>query len=168
MSSTPPFGHFALACGEPHGIVYRHDLVGRDAVAVDDDVAREVRNGDHPVCGMHACTFDGVDLRVDVLAAAVVFRGVHMHDQRLARYALGGDTGVVGEPVVGVDHVELSFEVPGHLRGDHGVARHLLHEVGAVLAREGVALFPGIGRRPGLPPRLDVLLVVGLVLLGEI
>ena len=83
-----PFGHFALACGEPHGIVYRHDLVGRDAVAVDDDVAREVRNGDHPVCGMHACTFDGVDLRVDVLAAAVVFRGVHMHDQRLARYAL--------------------------------------------------------------------------------
>ena len=161
-----PFGHFAVASGEPHGIVYRHDLVGRDAVAVDDDVAREVRNGDHPVCGVHACAFDGVDLRIDVLAAAVVFRGVHMHDQRLARYALGGDTGVVGEPVVGVDHVELPFEVFGHLRCDHGIAGDLLHKVGAVLAREGIALFPGIGRRPDFLSGFDVALLVLFILFG--
>ena len=136
--------------------MYRHDLVGRDAVAVDDDVAREVRNGDHPVCGMHACTFDGVDLRVDVLAAAVVFRGVHMHDQRLARYALGGDTGVVGEPVVGVDHVELPFEVFGHLRRDYGIAGDLLHKVGAVLDVELLVLFVLFGGDVRYHVRVDV------------
>ena len=161
-----PLGNLAAVLGEAHGVVHRDDLFGGNAVAVDDDVAREVRNGDHAVGGVHAGPLDGVDLRVDVLARAVVLRGVHVHHQRLPGDAFGGDARVVGQPVVGVDHVELSFEVPGHLRGDHGVARHLLHEVGTVLAREGVALFPGIGRRPGLPPRLDVLLVVGLVLLG--
>ena len=115
---------------------------------------------------MHACTFDGVDLRVDVLAAAVVFRGVHMHDQRLARYALGGDTGVVGEPVVGVDHVELPFEVLGDLRGHHGVTGHLLHEVGAVLSRKGVTLFPCVGRGPDFLSGFDVALLVLFVLFG--
>ena len=95
---------------------------------------------------MHAGAFDGVDLRVDVLARTVVFRGVHVHYERFSGDALGGDARIVGEPVVGVDHVELPFQILGHLRGDHGIAGDLLHEVGAVLARKGVALFPGIGR----------------------
>lgn len=146
--------------------MHRHDLFGRNAVAVDDDVAGKVRNGDHAVRGVHARTFDGVDLRIDVLAAAVVFRGVHVHDERLARHALGGDAGVVGEPVVGVDHVELPFEVLGDLRGHHGVTGHLLHEVGAVLSRKGVTLFPCVGRGPDLLTRFYIAFVVDLVLFG--
>ena len=46
--------------------VHRDDLFGGNAVAVDDDVAREVRNGDHAVGGVHAGPLDGVDLRVDL------------------------------------------------------------------------------------------------------
>ena len=160
-------GRLGRVLGEAHGVVHRDDLLGGDAVLVDDYVAREVRHGDHPVGGHHAGPLDGVDLRVDVLAAAVVLRGVHVHDERLARDALGGDAGVVGEPVVGVDHVELPLQVAGHLGCDHRIAGHLLHEVGAVFAREGVALLPGVGRRPGLLSRLDILLMVALVLFGR-
>ena len=153
--------------GEAHGVVHRHDLPGRNAVAVDDDAAREVRDGDHPVGGLHAGALDGVNLRVDVLSAAVELRGVHVHHQRFARDAFGGDSGVVGEPVVGVDHVELPLQVAGHLRGDHGVTGDLLHEVGAVFSREGVALFPRVGRRPGRLARFHVFFVVGIVLFGR-
>ena len=102
-----------------------------------------------------------------MFAAAVELRGVHVDHQRLARDALGGDAGVVGQPVVGVDDVELTLEVAGHLRRNHGVAGHLLHEVGAVLAREGVALLPGVGALPHLLAALDILLVVLVVLFGR-
>ena len=161
------FGGGALRLGEPHGVVHRHHLFGRNAVAGDDDVAREVRHGDHTVGGLHARAFDGIGLRIDVLAAAVELRGVHVHDQRFSGDPFGGDSGEVGEPVVGVDHVELPRQIAGHLRGYHRIARHLLHEVRAVFARKGVALLPEVGRLPRLASRADVLVVIGLVLFGR-
>ena len=104
-------------------------------------------------------------LRIDVLTRTVVLRGVHVHHQRLARYALGGDTGVVGEPVVGVNHVKLTLQVLGYLGCNHSIAGYLLHQVCTILTREGVTLLPAVGRRPDALTRLDILLVVRCVLL---
>ncbi len=147
--------------------MHRHDFFGRNAVAVDDDVARQIRHGHHSIGGHHTRPLDGVGLRVDVLAAAVVFRGVHVHDQRFSRDTFSGYSCVVGEPVVGVDDVKLTLQFFGHLRGHHSVTGDLLHQIRAVLARERITLFPCVGRRPYRPARFDVLFVVFLVLLGR-
>ena len=99
-------GGYALALGKAHGIVYRDNLVGRNAVAVDDDLAREVRHGNNLVGGHHARTLDGVGLGIDILTRTVVLRSVHVHHQRLARHTLGGNAGKVCQPVVGMDNAQ--------------------------------------------------------------
>ena len=75
----------------------------------------------------------GVDV---LLVTAVVGRRMNVHHERLARKLLGGDAGKVGEPVMGVDDIELVLVLHGDGAAHHGVAGHLLHEVGTVLTRE--------------------------------
>ncbi len=61
---------------------------------------------------------------------------MHMDDQRLAGEFLGGDTGIIGEPVVRMDDIELILALQGDGAAHHGIAGHFLHEVGAVFAGE--------------------------------
>src|SRR5256885_1612362 len=56
---------------------------------------------------VHAAAFDVVDPLVDVLAGAVELGGVDVDDERLAGGGGDGQAGGEGEPVVGVDDVEL-------------------------------------------------------------
>lgn len=144
--------------------MHRHDLIGQNAVLADDDATRQLRHRDHPVGSLHTRLFDGIDPTVDILAAAVELRGVHVHHQRLARNPLGRDSGEISQPVVGMDHVELPFEVFGHLRRHHRIPGDLLHQVGAVFSGEGVALFPYIGPLV-CPAAANELIVVGGILL---
>ena len=114
------------------GIVDGNHLFGRNAVLRYDDVACQVAYGYHPVGSLHARPFDVVDGAVDVFAAAVELRGVHVYHERFARHGFGRHAGIVGEPVVGVDDIEFARQVAGYLRGHRGVAGHLFHQVGAV------------------------------------
>ena len=157
---------FGLLRSEPYRVVYRDDLFGRNAVFVDDDAAREVAHRHDAVGRFHSGAFDGVDLLVDAFAAAVELGGVHVHDERLARYALGGDAGVVGQPVVRVDQVELPFQIAGHLCGDHRIAGHLFHQVGAVFAGKFESLLPQVAAG-GDPARAAVFLRARLELFGR-
>ena len=146
--------------------MHRDDLRGGDSVFLDHDVARKVAHRDHPVGFGHACPLDLVNLRVDVFAAAVEFGRVHVYDQRLARYALGRDAGVVGQPVVGMDQIELPGQIAGYLGRDHRVAGDFLHQIGPVFAREAVPFGPSLlieDRSAGTA----VLLGIGVELLGS-
>ncbi len=161
-------GHLVILLGETHRVVHRHHLVGGDAVLLYDDVAREVRHRYDPVGRGHSRAFDGIRLTVDVLARTVVLRGVHMHHQRLARHAFGGYAREIGQPVVGMYHVELSLEILGHLSGHHGITRNLLQQVRAVLSRERISLGPAIALAlPQFAARALVLFAIGGELLGR-
>ena len=75
-----PRRHF----GEAHGVVH----VTTCSAGTPQRLMTMLREGStprHAVGGVHARTPDGVGLRVDVLAAAVELRGVHMHHERLCR-----------------------------------------------------------------------------------
>ena len=65
---------------------------------------------------------------------------MHVDHQRFAGELLGGDAGIVAKPVVGVDDVEFILSLHGDGAAHHGIAGHLLHEVGAVLAGKLVLL----------------------------
>ena len=65
---------------------------------------------------------------------------MHVDHQGFPGEFLGGDAGVVAEPVVGVDYVKFVLALHGDGSTNHGVAGHLFHEVGAVLAGEFVFL----------------------------
>ena len=69
-------------------VVDHLDLLRRHGVAVDDDIAGVVADGDHPGGRVHALALDVVHVLIDMLAAAVELGGVNLHDQRLA--AVGG------------------------------------------------------------------------------
>ena len=116
------------------GVVHRNDLVRVDAIFLNDDVARQIAHRDHAVGGFHATSLDGVNIRVDVLARAVELGGVHVHHKRLARGLLGRNACRIGQPVVGVDDVEVVFR--GQRRANQGITRHFLHQVHAVFARK--------------------------------
>ena len=116
------------------GVVDGDDLVGWDAVFLDDRVAGEVGDGDDFVCGFHASFLDVEDDGVDLSAGAVEVCGVDVDDEWFAGGLFGCDACWVGEPVVGVDYVEVVF-----LRddvADDGVVAYFLQELAAVAAGE--------------------------------
>ena len=136
-----PFDHHIVAAAEVHCIVDGHDFGGVDAILGDDDIAGEVAHGDDLVGRHHTVLLYGEDAGVDVVhAAAVEGGGVDVDDQRLAGQALGGDAGIVGEPVVGVDHVEFILVLDGYRAAHKGVAGNLFHKVGAIFPGELVFL----------------------------
>ena len=79
----------------------------------------------------HAAALDVVDLLVRVLARAVEFRRVNMHDEWLARDFRDGETRGVGEPIVCVDHIEI--HAPRCVDGEAHVALSHAEEVAGVV-----------------------------------
>ena len=155
-----------LTLGETHCIVYSHNAISRNTILLDTDVTREVTYRDHTVSSHHTRTLDLIDARIDIIVRRTVERrSVHMHNQRLTRNTLCGDTCIVGHPVVSVNHVELTFEILCHLCCHHRIAGDLLEEVCAILAREGVSLFPYVAVLPRAATRLDILIVIRCKLL---
>ena len=90
-----------------NGIVHREHLARILMILVDDRVACQVRHTHDAIGMVHAVLLDGVDGGVHMAAATVVVGGVHVDTQRLAAHLLGVDACGIGEPVVGVDDVEL-------------------------------------------------------------
>ena len=122
-----------LPAAEVHGVVDGHDLLRVNAVLVDDDVPREVADGDHLVGGHHSPLLDVIDTAVDlILGSTVERRGVHVDNQWLAGQFLGRDSGQIGQPVVGVDDVELILVLHSYRAADHRIVGDLLHKIGAV------------------------------------
>ena len=62
-----------------HGIVYRHDLSGVNTIFINNNVARQVAHRDNAVGGFHASLFNGIHIRIDVLARAVKFGCMHVN-----------------------------------------------------------------------------------------
>ena len=113
------------------------NLGGIYSVAGDDDVACEVTHGHNFIGHLHTPLLDSEDAGVDVVhASAVEGGGVNVDHKGLSGEFLGGDAGVICEPVVGVDYVKLVLSLHCDRAAHHGVAGDLFHEVGAVLARE--------------------------------
>ena len=90
-----------------NGIVNGGDFVGVLMVFVDDGVPGEIAHTDDVVGMVHAVLLDAVHLRVHLSAASVEIGGVDVDDHRLATHVFGVDTCWIGEPVVGMDDVEL-------------------------------------------------------------
>ena len=73
---------------------------------------------------------DIVHVLIDMLAAAVEFGRVNLHDQGLAAVGRQGDPGRERHPIVGVDDVEfLRF---GDLHHAHRIPVDLFADVGAI------------------------------------
>ena len=108
-----------------------------DVVLVDHDASGQVADGHDTVCGKHPPGLDVQDTGVDVLLVPpVVGCGMDMDHQWLAGQLLGGNSGKVCKPVVGVDDIEFVLVLHGYRSADHCVTGNLLHEVGAILAGE--------------------------------
>ena len=83
------------------------DLRGRDAVSGDAEVLGELAHGDDLHRPVHSASLDVVDRLVDMLARTIELGRVDVDHQRLSGELCDRQTGGVGQPVVGVDHVEL-------------------------------------------------------------
>ena len=128
-----PFDFQILPTAEIHRVVNRHDLGWIDSVLVDDNISGEVTDGDHLVGGHHSPLLDVIDTAVDlILGSTVERRGVHVDNQWLAGQFLGRDSGQIGQPVVGVDDVELILVLHSDRAADHRIVGDLLHKIGAV------------------------------------
>ena len=117
-----------------YGVIDRMHLFGRNTIAVNNNIAGVVAHGNNAVGRHHAATFDIKHAGIDVFAATVKFGGVYVNHQGFAAYLLGGNTGHVGKPIVGVNHVELMLR--SHGGGHHRIAFHLFHQVLAILTRK--------------------------------
>ena len=89
------------------GIVHRDALGGVLVVMVDDRLAREFGNAHDAIGVVHTVLLNAVDRGVHIAARTVEVGGVHVNDEGLAAHALGVNACGIGEPVVGVDDVEL-------------------------------------------------------------
>ena len=128
---SPFFGAVdPLAPPPGDGVVDDGDLLRVDGVALDDHPLRPVAHGDDPVGLFQPFPFDRADLFVDLLAAAVVFEGVDVEDERSAADPAGKEGGGDGHPVVGVDDVERKGA--GEDTAGPAVADHLGDQVRAV------------------------------------
>ena len=56
---------------------------------------------------VHSALFDSIDSGIDIASATVEISSVDVDDQRFARYMLGKDSRGVGQPIVGVDNIEI-------------------------------------------------------------
>ena len=128
------YGHKGFGGTRLYGVIDRMHLFGRNTIAVNDNIAGVVAHGNNTVCRHHAATFNIEHAGINVFAATVKFGGVYVNDQGFAAYLLGGNTGHVGKPIVGVNHVELMLR--GHGGGHHRIAFHLFHQVLAILTRK--------------------------------
>ena len=82
-------------------------LGGVLVVMVNDRLAREFGTAHDAISVVHTVFLDAVNRWVDVAARAVEVGGVYVDDEGLAAHLLGVDACGIGEPVVGVDDVEL-------------------------------------------------------------
>src|SRR4030042_2759792 len=88
-------------------VVDYFDFVPADAVSADYDASRKMAHSDDFCCSLHTLALDVINHLVDVLAAAVEFRGVDVHYKRPSTDCCDGDTRGVCHPVVRVDNIEL-------------------------------------------------------------
>ncbi len=116
---------------EFHAVVHHFDLLGRDAVTADDDVAGIVAHRDDPGRRVHPAPFNVVDVLIDMLAAAVEFRRMHVNHQGFAGPGDQRNAGRKRHPVVGMD--EVVFFGLGQLEHALGVALDLGQQIRSVV-----------------------------------
>ena len=116
------------------GIVHGEALARILVILVDDGLTGELAHTHDTVGPVHTVLLDGVDGGVHLAAAAVEVGGMHVDAHRFAAHLLGVDAGGIGEPVVGVDDVEV--EGACHLSCDDGVVVDFLVQVAGIAASE--------------------------------
>ena len=77
-----------------------------------------------------------------------------MDNERLAGQFLGRDAGQIGQPVVGVDDVELILVLHRYRASDHRIVGHLLHKVRAIASGKTELRADALGKILALEPAL--------------
>ena len=113
-------------------IVDREDLARVLVILVDDRLPRQFAHAHDAVGVVHAVLLYRIDRGVDLSARPVEVGGVDVYAERLSAHLLGVYASWEGEPVVGVDDVEVLG--PCHHSRYDGVVVDLLVEVGRVSA----------------------------------
>ena len=127
-------GRTTLGLGLVLGDAVVHDIdfvVGHPVLAVYDRLGQS-RDSDHAVRAVEPSSLDVVHTLIDVLSGAVELRGVDMAHQRFAGDLLEQQPRWVGQPVVGVDHIEPLGQT--QRRDQAGVALGIAEKVAAVPA----------------------------------
>ena len=125
--------HVEKLLGEgSNGVVYGGNLGRVDSVFLYNGLTGEVAHGDDVVGVGHTVLLYSEHGGIDIAARAVEVGGVYMDHQRLSCHLLGMDAGGIGEPVVGVDYVEI--ECAGYDAGADGIIVYLLKKIVRVTA----------------------------------
>ena len=96
-----------LLCKRINGVVNREALARVLMILVDDGLARQFRHTHDAVGVVHTVFLDGIDRRIHFSTRAVEIRGVNVDAKRFSADLLGVDAGRIGQPVMGMDDVEL-------------------------------------------------------------
>ena len=108
-------------------------LVRGYAVFVNDNIPGEVAHGNDLVGSLHAPFLNTIDAGIDhVLSSTVEGRGMDMDNQRLASQFFRGYSSEIGEPIVGVDDIELILVLHRYRASYHSVAGDFLKQVGTI------------------------------------
>ena len=130
LVADSPLNLKVLATAEIHRIVDGHYLVRGYSVFVYDYVPCQVADSHNLIGRLHSTFLYVEDPGINhVLSTAVERGGVDMDHKRLAGQLLGGNSSQIGQPVVGMDDIELIFMLHGDRTTYHSIACHLLKEV---------------------------------------
>ncbi len=88
-------------------VINDFNFIAADTVSAHDNIAGKMAHGNDFVGPVHAFSFDVINHLVYMLAAAVEFCRMHVHNQRSSTYSRHGNSRRIGHPVMGVDNIKL-------------------------------------------------------------